>query len=402
MTQVGPLSPSDLRPQQSAGRVRVAGRVGSLNGTSCTVVDALAQVRVTLREATPLSPGDLVVIDGQYVEQSLSDAEVIEHRVCPEPRGDGELARFAWRGVGANLVARARALGAVRAYFAAEAFLEVETPLRVPAPGVDLHLDAIPTAGGYLITSPELHMKRLLVGGLPRVYQLARASRRDELGVWHEPEFSMLEWYRAFAGLEAVIADTEQLLRRVALAVSGSEHLVGASGQVYPLDLPFPRVTVREAFREHAGIADAVDLAHSDEARYFELLVNLVEPALAREARPLILWKYPANQAALARLSADDPSVAERFELYVGGVELCNGFDELTDATEQRARFEQDSARRATEGRSVYPIDEAFLAGLRAGMPRAGGNALGFDRLLMLATGAREIAEVIAFPSRQS
>ncbi len=128
--------------------------------------------------------------------------------------------------------------------------------------------------------------------------------------------------------------------------------------------------------------------------------MTLVEPGLARESRPLILWKYPGNQAALARLSSDDPSVAERFELYVGGVELCNGFDELTDPSEQRLRFEQDRIRRSAQGRATYPIDERFLAGLTCGMPRAGGNALGFDRLLMLATGARELADVIAFPAR--
>ncbi|MET0793208.1 MAG: EF-P lysine aminoacylase EpmA [Polyangiaceae bacterium] len=400
MSRVRPLSPSDLRPAPAGLRLRVAGRVGSASDSVCTLVDALGQVRVHLREAAQLAPGDLVIVEGRYAEQALNDAELVERSACPEPRGDGDFARLAWRGVGSKLRSRGQALSAVRAYFATEAFLEVETPLRVPAPGVDLHLDAIPAQGGYLITSPELHMKRLLVAGLPRVFQLARASRRDELGIWHEPEFSMLEWYRAFAGLEAVIADTEQLLRAVALSVSGTTQLFGATGQAYALDLPFSRVTVREAFLEHAGIADAVDLAHSDEARYFELLVNRVEPGLARESRPLILWKYPANQAALARLSAEDSSVAERFELYVGGVELCNGFDELTDAVEQRARFELDSARRAREGRPVYPIDEPFLAALAAGMPRAGGNALGFDRLLMLATGAREIADVMAFPAQ--
>jgi elongation factor P--(R)-beta-lysine ligase len=400
VSRVNPLSASDLRPDLVGTRVRVAGRVGSASGVNCVVVDALAQATVHLREAAELAAGDLVIIEGRYGEQALDDAELIERTVCPEPRGDGDFARLAWQGVGAKLQARGRALAAVRAYFAAQAFLEVETPVRVPAPGVDLHLDAIPAAGGYLITSPELHMKRLLVAGLPRVFQMARASRRDELGVWHEPEFSMLEWYRAFAGLEAVIADTEQLLRHVAQSVSGTTQLFGATGQAYALDLPFPRITVREAFREHAGIADAVDLAHSDEGRYFEILVNLVEPALAREPRPLILWKYPANQAALARLAPDDASVAERFELYLGGVELCNGFDELTDATEQRARFEQDSARRDSEGRPVYPLDEPFLSALTAGMPRAGGNALGFDRLLMLATGARDIADVMAFPVR--
>lgn len=393
-------SPSDLGAALTGSRVRVAGRVASASGATCEVVDALAQVNVSLRAVAPLGPGDLLIVEGHYDGRTLGDAELIERAACPEPRGDGDFARLSWHGVASKLAARARALGAARDYFANQAFLEVETPWRVPAPGVDFHLDAIAAAGGYLITSPELHMKRLLVAGLPRVFQLARASRRDELGVWHEPEFSMLEWYRAFADLEAVIDDTEQLVRRVALSVSGSAQLFGASGQAYALDRPFQRVTVREAFLEHAGIADAVDLSHSDEDRYFELLVKQVEPGLAREPRPLILWKYPANQAALARLATDDPSVAERFELYVGGVELCNGFDELTDPAEQRTRFEQDSARRAAEGRVTYPIDEPFLAALSAGMPRAGGNALGFDRLVMLATGARNIGEVMAFPTR--
>ncbi len=393
-------SPSDLSPDRAGERLRVAGRVSAVHGAECDVADAFAALRVVLQGADALSVGDLVIVEGRYDGRALLEAALLERTEYDEPRGDGDLARFAWHGVGARLQARARALSAVRAYFARERFLEVETPLRVPAPGVDLHLDAIPAAGGYLITSPELHMKRLLAAGFPRVFQMARASRRDELGLLHEPEFSMLEWYRAFAGLEEVLADTEQLLREVALSVSGKPTLFAASGQAYELTLPFQRVTVREAFQEFAGIADAADLAHTDEARYFELLVSLVEPGLAREARPLFLWKYPANQAALARLSPTDPSVAERFELYVAGVELCNGFDELTDATEQRARFEQDAARRSAEGRATYPMDERFLTALRSGMPRAGGNALGFDRLLMLATGARELAEVLAFPAR--
>jgi elongation factor P--(R)-beta-lysine ligase len=394
------LSPSDLARVGRGSRVRVAGRVSAVQAEACEIVDAFAGVRVACLPGCPLAPGDLLVLEGVYDGQTLCDALVLERTPCPEPRGDGDLARFAWQGVGRNLSARARALAAVREYFAREHFLEVETPLRVPAPGVDLHLDAIPAQGGFLITSPELHMKRLLAAGFPRIFQLARASRRDELGRLHEPEFSMLEWYRAFAGLPEMLADTEQLLRRVAERVSGEARLFGATGQRYELASPFQRITVREAFREHAGIADAVDLAHTDEARYFELLVAVVEPGLAREPRPLFLWKYPANQAALARLSAEDPSVAERFELYVGGVELCNGFDELTDPNEQRLRFEQDSARRAAEGRVTYPTDERFLAGLGSGMPRAGGNALGFDRLLMLATGARELGDVIAFPAR--
>jgi elongation factor P--(R)-beta-lysine ligase len=394
---VTPLSPSDLSAERVGERLRVAGRISAASADECQLSDALASVRVALPGGATLSAGELVVVEGRYDGRALIDAELIERAHYAEPRGDGDWARLAWRGVATHLQARSRALGAVRSYFARERFLEVETPLRVPAPGVDLHLDAIPASGAYLISSPELHMKRLLSAGLPRIFQLARASRQGELGLIHEPEFCMLEWYRAFAGLEEVLADTEHLLREVALSVSGEAKLFGASGQAYDLALPFSRVTVREAFHEYAGIADAVDLSLSDEARYFELFVAHVEPGLAREARPLFLWKYPANQAALARLSAQDSSVAERFELYVAGVELCNGFDELTDAAEQRARFEHDSARRASVGRPVYPTDERFLAALESGMPRAGGNALGFDRLLMLATGARELADVMAF-----
>lgn len=396
---VDPYSPSDLVRGPFDQRVRLAGRVSAVDADGCNLADAFANVRVALTVES-VSLGDLVLVDGVFDGRAVTDARLLERTPCPEPRGDGDLARFAWQGVARNLQARARALSAVRDYFASERFLEVETPLRVPAPGVDLHLDAIPTQGGFLITSPELHMKRLLAAGFPRVFQIARSSRLDELGQFHEPEFTMLEWYRAFAGLPHVLADTEQLVRLVAERVSGEALLFAANGQRYELTLPIQRITVRDAFREFAGVADAVDLAHTDENRYFELYVNLVEPGLARQPAPLFLWKYPANQASLARLSAEDPNVAERFELYVGGVELCNGFDELTDPDEQRLRFEQDTRRRQSEGRVTYPMDERFLAGLSSGMPRAGGNALGFDRLLMLATGARELGEVIAFPSR--
>jgi lysyl-tRNA synthetase class 2 len=394
------FSPSDSDALRVGETVRVAGRVSVAYGGGCQIADALRALAVAFRGSTELSVGDLVIVEGRLEADGLRDAELVSQAHASEPRGDGDIARFAWQGVAKNLASRARALSAARAFFAREGFLEVETPFRVPAPGVDLYLDALSAQDGYLITSPELHMKRLLVAGLPRIFQVARVSRREEHGRLHEPEFTMLEWYRAFAGLEQVLADTEQLVREVARAVSGAEALFGAEGRRFELDLPFPRVTVRDAFREHAGIADAVDLAHSDEARYFELLVERVEPGLAREARPIFLWKYPANQAALARLCSADPSVAERFELYVGGVELCNGFDELTDAREQRVRFEQESARRREENRVDYPIDERFLTALESGMPPSGGNAVGFDRLLMLATGARELSEVIAFPAR--
>src|SRR5690606_34346786 len=168
------------------------------------------------------------------------------------------------------------------------------------------------------------------------------------------------------------------------------------------LSLPFARLSVREAFRRYAGIPDAPELAARDEDRYFQVLVDQVEPALARLGRPVFLYDYPASQAALARLSPSDPSVAERFELYVGEVELCNGYGELTDPVEQRARCELDRARRRALGRPVPELPERFLAALEQGMPPASGNALGMDRLLMLLCGQARIDAVTPFVSEEA
>jgi lysyl-tRNA synthetase class 2 len=309
------------------------------------------------------------------------------------------VSRFLFEGKGKRLRERARVLAEIRAFFAAAGFLEVETPFRVRAPGVDANVDAIRSAGGYLITSPELAMKRLIVGGLPRVFQLARVLRADEQGPLHEPEFTLLEWYRAFEGYPAVLADTEALLVHLARRVRGRAELVLPSGRTLSLRRPFPRLTVREAFRRHANVRDAAELAARDEARYFELLVDRVEPALAALDRPVFLLDYPITQAALARPSPSDPSVAERFELYAGGVELSNGYGELTDAVEQARRFQVERAARRASKRPVYPVDRRFLAALREGMPPASGNALGVDRLVSLLTGAASVADVIAFPN---
>jgi lysyl-tRNA synthetase class 2 len=394
------LAPSDLGGAR-AGAVSVGGRVALASPGQLTLADALASVEVH-GEALVAEPGDLVVVSGRLSGGVVRRARLVERRELPAPRGDGEVARFAWHGTGPRLAARARALAAVRSFFAEREFLEVETPLRVPAPGVDLHVDAFRAEGGYLITSPELAMKRLLVGGLPRIFQLSRVLRVDEAGSLHEPEFTLLEWYRAFAGVEAVLADTEALVRQVARAVNGRAELVTADGRRLSLRAPFPRISVREAFRRHAGIEDAVVLAANDEDRYFELLVDRVEPALARLDRPVFLVEYPLSQAALARPSPADPSVAERFELYAGGVELSNGYGELVDPVEQARRFRAERARRRAEKRRAYPLDERFLAALREGMPPAGGNALGLDRLIMLATGAKSVADVMAFPAGSS
>jgi elongation factor P--(R)-beta-lysine ligase len=390
------LSPSDLEGARS-GKVLVGGRVLLAVPGRLTLTDALARIEVH-GAALEAEPGELVVVSGRLSGRALENARLVERRVLPSPRGDGEVARFTWNETGKRLAARARALAAVRDYFAREAFLEVETPLRVAAPGVDAHVDAFRAEGGFLITSPELAMKRLLVGGLPRIFQLARVLRRDEAGTLHEPEFTLLEWYRAFAGFERVLADTEGLVRAVARAVNGRAELVAPDGRKLALRGAFPRLSVRDAFRRFARVSDAADLAASDEARYFELLVERVEPGLALVDRPVFLTDYPVTQAALARPSPRDPKVAERFELYAGGVELSNGYGELVDPVEQERRFRAERARRKAEGRRVYPLDRRFLAALREGMPAAGGNALGFDRLVMLAAGAKSVAEVMAFP----
>lgn len=294
------------------------------------------------------------------------------------------------------LRARAEVLRALRDELDARGFLEVETPLCVPCPGLDVHLAALEVKGlgapRWLATSPEYQMKRLLCAGLPRIYQISRCFRRGERGRHHEPEFTMLELYRAEAGAEEVMADTEALVAAAARRVLGGTVLPSGA-DVAP---PWERLTVEDAFRAHAGVE--VHEVLPDETRFFELLIDRVEPALAARAAPVFLVRWPASMASLARLCPDDPRWADRFEAYVDGLELCNGFGELTDPVEQRARFERDLATRRAAGLDVYPIDERFLEALEAGMPESGGNAIGVDRLVMAITGAAHIEDVLAFP----
>jgi lysyl-tRNA synthetase class 2 len=296
-----------------------------------------------------------------------------------------------------RLAERARIVRDVRAFFDSRGYLEVETPLAIPSPGLDLHLDAFEVSPAssprFLSTSPEYQMKRLLVDGHERIFQITRAFRAGELGERHNPEFTILEFYRANAGVLAIMRDTEQLVARV---TGGAGHVAGRTIDVRP---PFARMTVCEAYERYAGLApdETLRIAEHDEDRFFLLLVDVVEPALTKLDHALFLTEYPATQASLARKKPSDPRVAERFELYVAGVELCNGFGELTDAVEQRARFVHDQAERARLGKPVYPIDERFLEALARGMPESGGNAIGLDRLVALATGTTAIRDVLAF-----
>lgn len=394
-----PSAPSDLAARKATkGRLEVAGRVLIASEGELRLADAFASVLVDGVGSGAAKVGDLLVVSGEWNGKRLVNGRLKQRFPCPEPKATGEFARLVWNGTGPRLRARARALATLRAYFDGQGFIEVDPPARVRAPGVDLNVDALRAEQGWLVPSPELSLKRLLVGGVPRLYSLSHAFRYDEQGALHEPEFMLLEWYRAFAGQEAVMRDTEALVLAVAKALTGGAHLFAPDGRRLDVRPPFERITVREAFLHFAKVKDAVDLAASDEDRYFRLLVEVVEPNLARFDKPVFLCEYPITQAVLARPSPSDPSVAERFELYAGGVELCNGYGELVDPVEQRRRFVAERSERRRQKRRVYPIAGRFLAALEEGMPPSGGNALGVDRLILLATNAKRLADVIPEP----
>lgn len=307
-----------------------------------------------------------------------------------------------------NLRRRAELLACLREFFAERGVLEVETPLMASATVTDLHLASfhVSDPAYYLQTSPEFAMKRLLASGSGPIYQICKAFRRDEAGRFHNPEFTMLEWYRPGWDHHALMDEMDALLARAL-----SDHPEHAP--------PAERATYAELFKRHLG-GDAhgdtpeqlarlakeqgIDVIASDgmdRDTWLHLLwSHVVEPKLGRGC-PTFVLDFPASQAALARIRpATDqaPAVAERFEVYVEGVELANGFHELADGAEQRRRFEEDLAERQRRGLSTPPMDERLLAALDSGFPDCAGVALGFDRLLMLATGAGHLAEVIAFP----
>lgn len=287
-----------------------------------------------------------------------------------------------------RLELRARGLAAVRSFLDAQGSLEVETPLLLRAPAPERHIvaPAVPGAG-FLAASPELQMKRLVADGAGPIHQITRSFRGGERGRVHLPEFTIVEWYLPGATYREAMDQTEALVRWVAerLATSGSPPR-------FDPGVPFERHRIPDLFERLAGWRPGADV---DDERFAFDLVDKVEPALPRD-RGVLVYDYPASQASLARLCPGDPAYAERFELYLGGLELANGFTELSDAAEQRARFERERAAIAAQGRSPYPLDERFLAAL----PRLGlcaGVALGFDRLLLALTGLEDIGEVTSF-----
>ncbi len=324
---------------------------------------------------------------------------------------------------------RARLAAEVRAFLTARGYAEVETPCLVPVPGMEVHLRAFRTeyrphlgAGTartlWLRTSPERALKRLLVAGAGPVFELARVWRNGEESPRHAPEFTMLEWYAPGQTLDGLMEETEALVRSVCPA------RVGHAGIETDLGLPFERLTMAEAFRAHCrglDILSTVDGASAEgdaaalhaaargagldlpeglgwEDAFFHLVLTHIEPAIGR-GQATFLTHWPAPQAALARRDPADARAALRFELFVAGLELANAFDELTDPAEQRARFTRDvEERKRLAGEEGWEVDEEFLAALDHGMPTGCGIALGFDRLAMLASGARTIEDVAWLP----
>ena len=366
---------------------QLGGRVVAVSAEEVSIADAFAVRRVRLagdRGLTPaagvergaVSLGDLVVIDIVAREMDVLVGTAI-HTV-----GRGAVGPETTRLMRAGSLLRERAaiLGRVRAFFVERGYLEVETPIVVPSPGLDVHLDAVPAGERFLITSPEYQMKRLLAGGMQRIFQIVKCFRQREIGARHNPEFTMVEWYRAFSDVDAMIAETESLIAAIVPGVTA----------------PFERLPIARAFARHAGVTEDEALALPEEL-FFRLMVERVEPALAK-GPPVVLIEWPIAQASLARRCAHDPRVAERFEIMIEGVELCNGFGELVDPGEQRARLLADQDERRSRGLPVYPIDERFVAALEEGIPPSAGNALGLDRLIALALGARTIGDVMTFP----
>ncbi|TMA30844.1 MAG: EF-P lysine aminoacylase GenX [Deltaproteobacteria bacterium] len=326
--------------------------------------------------------------------------------------------------------ARAAMTGALRDGLSALGYLEVETPIAVPFGGQEPHLRPFETVftpdppippGGvhdrkklHLHTSPEYAMKRLLARpGFSRCYQFARVFRDGEVSRTHNPEFTLLEFYASPGSADSIMADLENLIAKLARSAPARKGHGRGTDEI-SLAPPFERIACREAFARWAGFdplpldadafaqaARAVGVRPAQNASWDEVftqvLLEKIEPCLGIE-KPTYLTEYPASQAALARLKPGDPRVAERFELYAGGLELANGFAELCDSHEQRKRLQDEQRQRAALGRDVFPLDEEFLHALDQ-IGEAGGVALGVDRLLMLLTGAQSIAEVLLFPA---
>jgi lysyl-tRNA synthetase class 2 len=290
-----------------------------------------------------------------------------------------------------GLQLRAVFIQALRSFFIERGYLEVDTPLRIPAPAPELHIQPLTSEEWYLQTSPELCMKRLLAAGIPKIFQICKCFRKGERGNRHLPEFTMLEWYCAGQDYRDLMVECEALVRFVAQAL-GLDLLLSVGGRQINLAGSWERLSVGEAFARYGPRSMAESLAGD---MFDEDMVVHVEPHLGLDC-PTFLYDYPAQLGALARVKKSDPSLAERFELYINGLELANGFSELTDPKEQRRRFEKDQEDILAGGGEPGPMPESFLQDL-VNMPDAAGIALGVDRLAMIFADADDIGSVVSF-----
>jgi lysyl-tRNA synthetase class 2 len=273
---------------------------------------------------------------------------------------------------------RARLIQAIRSFFIDGNYLEVETPHRIPAPIPETHIDPLCSEDWFLHTSPEVCMKRLVAAGYPRIFQICRCFRAGERGRHHLPEFTMLEWYRQGTDYFGLMEECEHMLATVAVQLSGRASIRYQNTDI-SLQPPWERLTVEDAFSRFASLS-ATEALRAD--RFDEMLAVHIEPQLGREL-PTILYDYPAALGSLARNKQTNRGLAERFEIYIGGLELANGFSELNDETEQRTRFLKIGQERRTLGKSRLPLPEKFLNDLKR-LPDSAGIAFGIDRLAML------------------
>ena len=289
------------------------------------------------------------------------------------------------------LEVRSKVFAAVRSFFASRGYLEVDTPIRLSSPPPEPFIEAVPSADHFLRTSPELHMKRLLAAGAERIVQLGSCFRAGEAGPRHHPEFTMLEWYRVGTDYEGVLQETRALLGHV-VHTCGQDGRFVVHGQTIDPSAPWQQESVQGVFLDHAGWDPLADFSQD---RFDLDMVGKVEPAIKEGM--VVLRDYPVDVAALARCRPGPPPVAERWELYGGGIELANAYTELTDPGEYRQRMTRWNERRVAAGIDPYPLDEPFLEAMQRGLPDCGGVALGVDRLIMLLTGASHIADIRAF-----
>lgn len=295
---------------------------------------------------------------------------------------------------------REKVIDTIRSFFKNQDFHEVQTPILVPVPSIEPNLEVfstqLRTAKGlkrkaYLIMSPEFSIKKLLAVGIGNCFEITKCFRNEEeVSRLHNPEFTILEWYRVGADYRDVMKDFEEMF----LKIIGKDKLV-YQGETYDLSSPWPRISVSEAFRKFAG-KDVLKISDED---FYKIFFNEIEPKLAESHKPFFIYDYPISQASLSRPRKDDPRFAERFEVFLAGVELGNCFSELTDAKMQKERFEKDLAERKKMGKTDYPIDKDLIEALRSGLPEVSGIAVGVDRLIMLAADVPNIADTMFFPA---